>query len=162
MKKLLITLVLGAMLIPSLVSAASLNRNLSVGMTGSDVKTLQQFLKDQGIYKGSVNSTFGSTTKEAVIAFQKKESIVPASGLVGSLTRTKINSTLIGNANTVTNLSNSNFYTNVDGNKVHSPAYSSNGIPAGATARCRDGTYSFSLNNRGTCSRHGGVSSWLR
>ncbi|NBB65437.1 DUF3761 domain-containing protein [Pseudomonas sp. ODNR1LW] len=33
--------------------------------------------------------------------------------------------------------------------------------PAGATARCRDGTYSFSQSRRGTCSRHGGVSRWL-
>ena len=59
-----------------------------------------------------------------------------------------------------TQLSNDNYYTNVDGNQVHSPAYS-NTIPAGATAQCRDGTYSFSQHRSGTCSRHGGVSSWL-
>ncbi|MEY2665794.1 MAG: hypothetical protein RLZZ480_899 [Candidatus Parcubacteria bacterium] len=58
-------------------------------------------------------------------------------------------------------LSNDNYYTNVDGNKVHSPAYSDNGVPAGASAQCRDGTYSFSQNRRGTCSGHGGVASWL-
>ncbi len=34
--------------------------------------------------------------------------------------------------------------------------------PAGATAICNDGTYSFSANRRGTCSRHGGVRQWLR
>jgi hypothetical protein len=33
--------------------------------------------------------------------------------------------------------------------------------PAGATAQCRDGTYSFSENHRGTCSHHGGVQRWL-
>lgn len=33
--------------------------------------------------------------------------------------------------------------------------------PAGALAICRDGTYSFSANRRGTCSHHGGVSRWL-
>lgn len=32
---------------------------------------------------------------------------------------------------------------------------------ATATALCADGTYSYSLNNRGTCSHHGGVSVWL-
>ena len=59
-------------------------------------------------------------------------------------------------------LSNDNYYTNVDGNKVHSPAYSNDGdVPAGASARCKDGTYSFSQNRRGTCSGHGGVASWL-
>lgn len=58
------------------------------------------------------------------------------------------------------NLSNDNYYANSSGNSVHSPAYS-NAIPVGATARCRDGTYSFSQSRRGTCSHHGGVSQWL-
>lgn len=33
--------------------------------------------------------------------------------------------------------------------------------PPGATAVCRDGTYSFSQNRSGTCSYHGGVARWL-
>lgn len=57
------------------------------------------------------------------------------------------------------NLSNDNYYTNSDGEKVHSPAYAPS-IPAGASAKCRDGTYSFSHSRRGTCSHHGGVSVW--
>lgn len=52
-------------------------------------------------------------------------------------------------------------YTNVDGNRIRSPAYARNGPPAGATARCRDGTYSFSQHHRGTCSGHHGVDEWL-
>ena len=32
--------------------------------------------------------------------------------------------------------------------------------PAGATAKCRDGTYSYSLHRSGTCSHHGGVAVW--
>lgn len=35
-------------------------------------------------------------------------------------------------------------------------------LGAGATARCRDGTYSYSRSRRGTCSHHGGVAAWLR
>jgi Protein of unknown function (DUF3761) len=58
-------------------------------------------------------------------------------------------------------LSNDNHYINVDGQTVHSPANSSNGIPAGATAQCADGTLSFSTHRQGTCSHHGGVSRWL-
>lgn len=51
-------------------------------------------------------------------------------------------------------------YSNSFGETVQSPTgYTS--TPTGATAICRDGTYSFSRNRRGTCSRHGGVSSWL-
>ena len=33
--------------------------------------------------------------------------------------------------------------------------------PPGATAKCRDGTYSFSESRRGTCSHHGGVDRWI-
>lgn len=51
-------------------------------------------------------------------------------------------------------------YVNSDGNTVCSP-YSAPSVPAGATARCVDGTYSFSQHRSGTCSHHGGVSEWL-
>lgn len=53
-------------------------------------------------------------------------------------------------------------YTNKRGQDVHSPAHSlSGGAPTGATAKCGDGSYSFSQSHRGTCSRHGGVREWL-
>jgi uncharacterized protein YgiM (DUF1202 family) len=50
-------------------------------------------------------------------------------------------------------------YINVDGVRVPSPVFSDK-RPAGASARCRDGSYSFSLHRRGTCSHHGGVAEW--
>jgi Protein of unknown function (DUF3761) len=52
-------------------------------------------------------------------------------------------------------------YVNADGNTVCSPYDSPSGPPAGATAQCNDGTYSFSQNHSGTCSGHGGVQRWL-
>ena len=51
-------------------------------------------------------------------------------------------------------------YTNSYGNTVQSPTRY-NKTPAGATALCRDGSYSFSQSRRGTCSHHGGVAKWL-
>lgn len=51
-------------------------------------------------------------------------------------------------------------YVNSAGNTVCSP-YASNSAPAGATAQCNDGTYSFSQSRSGTCSHHGGVATWL-
>jgi hypothetical protein len=55
-----------------------------------------------------------------------------------------------------------NHYVNKNGQVVHSPAHTKNGAaPAGATAQCGDGSYSFSQHHSGTCSHHGGVSSWL-
>lgn len=59
-------------------------------------------------------------------------------------------------------LSNDDYYENSKGNTVHSPAYSlDDTVPSGASALCRDGTYSFSQSRRGTCSHHGGVDEWL-
>lgn len=59
-------------------------------------------------------------------------------------------------------LDNHNGYVNRDGQSVHSPAHSRSGrAPEGASAQCRDGTYSFSRHHSGTCSRHGGVAQWL-
>ncbi|WP_097116870.1 DUF3761 domain-containing protein [Pantoea sp. GL120224-02] len=53
-------------------------------------------------------------------------------------------------------------YINSEGQSIHRPAYTQNNdVPDGATARCRDGSYSFSTHHRGTCSRHGGVAEWL-
>ena len=37
----------------------------------------------------------------------------------------------------------------------------SNTDPTGATAKCKDGTYSKSTHHSGTCSSHGGVAEWL-
>lgn len=52
------------------------------------------------------------------------------------------------------------YYTNSRGERVQSPTHYDS-APAGATAICRDGTYSFSRSRRGTCSHHGGVARWL-
>jgi hypothetical protein len=51
-------------------------------------------------------------------------------------------------------------YVNSAGNTICSPE-TVNSTPAGATAVCNDGTYSFSQTHSGTCSHHGGVGQWL-
>ncbi len=53
-------------------------------------------------------------------------------------------------------------YVNHAGEVVHSPSATvSHTVPAGASAVCGDGSYSFSRSRRGTCSHHGGVAQWL-
>jgi len=53
-------------------------------------------------------------------------------------------------------------YVNSDGEWVPSPVRTPDGQPpAGASAKCRDGTFSFSRHRQGTCSHHGGVAQWL-
>jgi hypothetical protein len=51
-------------------------------------------------------------------------------------------------------------YVNSEGQTVQRPENCS-GPPREATAQCRDGSYSFSRNRRGTCSHHGGVARGL-
>jgi hypothetical protein len=52
-------------------------------------------------------------------------------------------------------------YINSDGQRIPSPRLSPSGPPAGASAQCNDGSYSFSRHRSGTCSHHGGVLRWL-
>ena len=54
----------------------------------------------------------------------------------------------------------SDSYINSDGQCVHDPV-AADSPPAGATAKCNDGTYSFSKHHSGTCSGHHGVAEWL-
>jgi uncharacterized protein DUF3761 len=61
-----------------------------------------------------------------------------------------------GNVNCTSN----GTYVNSKGQTVPRPENCS-GPPKGATAQCRDGSYSFSQSRRGTCSHHGGVGKWL-
>ena len=70
-------------------------------------------------------------------------------------------SNLISEGNrTYTSTTRVRYYIKSAGRRVQSPTYYPS-APRGATARCVDGTYSFSRNRRGTCSHHGGVAQWL-
>lgn len=75
--------------------------NLTVGSTGADVMALQKLLNSDSATQvaasgagspGNETSTFGPATKAAVIKFQTKNGISPASGYFGPLTRAKANS----------------------------------------------------------------------
>jgi|SRR5581483_5439069 len=42
------------------------------------------------------------------------------------------------------------------------PTASAANAPENATAKCKDGTYSYAKQHRGACSRHGGVAEWYK
>ena len=67
------------------ISGAAMAATLWVGSSGAEVKTLQTKLKRWGYYTGSIDGVFGSGTKKAVIAFQKKNGLTP-DGIVGPAT----------------------------------------------------------------------------
>jgi hypothetical protein len=56
--------------------------------------------------------------------------------------------------------SSSDYYTAHSGHRVHRPIQATR-APSGASARCRDDSWSFSESRRGTWSHHGGVARWL-
>lgn len=64
------------------VSAVAVLRK---GSKGNEVKEVQRRLKQWGYYSGSVDGVFGTGTRAAVIAFQKKNGLT-ADGVVGKAT----------------------------------------------------------------------------
>ena len=106
-----------------------------------------------GVVAASGNSVPSAPAQSAAVIDSQQQGTVPA---VTAPSQQQLQPASIP-------LSNDNYYTNVSGNTVHSPAYSENGsVSAGATAQCADGTYSFSQHRSGTCSHHGGVAQWLQ
>ncbi len=72
---------------PSIASAETINRELQVGSSGSDVSTLQTFLaQDKTLYpQGLVTGYYGFLTKAAVSNFQARNGIATI-GRVGPIT----------------------------------------------------------------------------
>lgn len=58
---------------------------LTVGSRGETVKTVQNSLKQQGFYTGSVNGVFDNKTRAAAIKFQKSKGL-RADGIIGHRT----------------------------------------------------------------------------
>lgn len=80
------------------VPTATYTRDLSVGMSGADVKLLQQFLNQRGYTvsetgpgsAGNETEVFGSQTQVALAQFQAAEGISPAAGYFGPTTRAAV------------------------------------------------------------------------
>ena len=76
---------------PSVVHGSAFERNLSFGLRGdADVVRLQQFLQGEKLYDGPANGNFFSLTRAAVVRFQEREGVRPATGFVGPLTRARL------------------------------------------------------------------------
>lgn len=116
----------GAILVPVFANAQTLNRELELTMTGSDVSILQRFLaKDPTIYpQGLVTGYYGYLTKAAVSNFQSKNGISSV-GRVGPATLPVLNYQIsIDSMNTNTG-SNSNTNTNSNSPTLQAPEISS-------------------------------------
>ena len=91
------------LLLPFVSHADVLNRQLELGMSGSDVSALQTFLaQNKTLYpQGLVTGYFGFLTKSAVSNFQSANGLSPV-GRVGPQTLPVLNLQMSGNANAPT------------------------------------------------------------
>ena len=83
--------------VSTITPVTQFTRDLEFGMSGDDVRALQQILisKDLGpsakaLANNGITVYFGTLTKQAVIEFQKANNIMPTAGYFGVKTRAKI------------------------------------------------------------------------
>ncbi len=72
--------------VKSCLSILAYEKLLAFGQVGQEVKTLQKYLKEQGINPGPIDGIFGRLTKKAVKEWQRKLGVV-SDGIVGPKTR---------------------------------------------------------------------------
>ncbi len=85
------------------VTVTQFNNNLYWNISSaysSDVKMLQQFLTNQGLYTGPINGSYLTQTYNAVVQFQTKQGINPATGYFGPETRAMANQIISTTSNT--------------------------------------------------------------
>ena len=95
MKKILLTILTASVFIlgvcmPTKGEAAALDRTLSIGMSNSDVKELQELLLTKGVFPyHEATGYYGPITKESVKKFQEKSGL-KVDGISGTQTNQKI------------------------------------------------------------------------
>lgn len=76
---------------PITLFAVDFDHDLYFGMRdNNEVRQLQEFLRDQGLFSEEITGNFFMLTRQALIAFQQKQGIVPAEGYFGPITRAKV------------------------------------------------------------------------
>jgi len=78
-------------------------RNLQIGSAGDDVVELQKRLRDEGVYSGPITGYYGELTFAGVINYQAKYKIQQV-GIVGPITRQKLNSLVVNDGVVVSEL----------------------------------------------------------
>ena len=87
-------------LISATFAADLFEKDVKYGVTkNDDVRQLQDFLYNEGFYKGPVTGNFYTLTRNALKKYQLANKITPANGLFNSATREKLNSALLAQEN---------------------------------------------------------------
>jgi hypothetical protein len=102
-------------------------------------------------------ATADSTTAESAVAAAPAQSVAPAQPAAPAPVAAKKTTKAAAPPKSSASCTG-NYYVNSSGNCVERPTAGDSG---GATAKCKDGKYSYSQHRSGTCSGHGGVAEWL-
>ncbi|WP_321421687.1 peptidoglycan-binding domain-containing protein [uncultured Methanobacterium sp.] len=150
----------------TIMTNASTDQNLTLGMTGDNVTQVQKWLKNQGFYTGAIDGEFGNYTEQAVKDFQGYVGI-KQDGIVGniSLHYMKALSTgklKIGDKSDYSHSTNSetNYNSNktvYNGNKSHSS--SSNSLSRSSSGSSSSSSSSVSSSSGSSSSSSSSVSS---
>lgn len=83
----ILVIILVNVLVIAIVSnlGGSIETLSKMGSSGTEVKQIQTKLRDLGYYKGSIDSVFGTQTKNAVVSFQRAKGLT-ADGIAGEKT----------------------------------------------------------------------------
>ena len=95
------------------IGGDNLPNALNPGAAGAEVTELQQSLRQLGYFNSTPTGYFGSTTREALVRFQRSYGIYP-NGIADSQTLAAISSALGGQSNVQNNVQNSNCSTDTD------------------------------------------------
>ncbi len=123
-------------------------------------KTLQLHLGENSVTVTATHSGRRSARKRITITREKSSAEVEAETREREATERSASQPTTTTSPPAEECTNGT-YVNSAGNTVCRPENSPT-APAGATAECVDGTYSFSESRSGTCSHHGGVARWLK
>lgn len=92
MKKGIILAILAILTIPLFASAQVFERDLYYGLRkNEDVKRLQEFLTEQGVYNGVISGNYFTLTSNAVKRLQRIYKVRPVNGRFDGLTRGMVN-----------------------------------------------------------------------
>lgn len=152
----------GAMATPSSeeTTTANTNTNDVIQASQEQQETITENVNAEPKTAEEVVNTEAEVSEDSVDADVVAENSTEPATTTGSPTPYSSSSTSETTNNApVSNNAPAGTYTNSYGNEVPSPYYADT-VPAGASAKCKDGTYSSSQNRRGTCSHHGGVAEW--
>jgi len=148
-------------------SAQTKNKSTIVTKTDTEIQAIpygSETVNDATLAKGTSKITTagvnGSRTLTYKITYtngkQTKKQLMSNTVTIQPVTQVTSTGTYVASPAPTPSCSNGS-YINSAGDTVCSPSSS----PSGATAKCGDGTYSYSQSRSGTCSHHGGVAEWL-